>query len=175
VDIRVLAATNKDLEREIKAGAFREDLFYRLNVVNIHLPPLRDRGEDIMVIAKYLLNKFAEEFGSRVKGFSPNGVIAIKKFNWPGNIRQLENHLKKAVVLADKALLSPDDLDLTSDTLPPIMPLAQAKEEFQRSYINEVLARNNGNRTKTARDLGVDPRTIFRHLEREDELKRKGA
>jgi transcriptional regulator with GAF, ATPase, and Fis domain len=174
VDIRILAATNKTLEDEIKAGNFREDLYYRLNVVNIHLPPLRDRGEDIMVIAKYLLGKFAEEFGSKVRGFSPNGVIAIKKFNWPGNIRQLENHLKKAIVLSDKALLSPDDLDLTADALPPIMALAQAKEEFQRSYINEVLARNNGNRTKTARDLGVDPRTIFRHLEREDELKRKG-
>jgi transcriptional regulator with GAF, ATPase, and Fis domain len=175
VDIRVLAATNKELEREIKQGNFREDLYYRLNVVNVHLPPLRDRGEDIMVIAKYLLSKYGEEFNTKVRGFSPNAVIAIKKYNWPGNIRQLENHIKKAVVLGDKALLSPEDLDLTPDQLPPILPLAQAKEEFQRTYINEVLARNNGNRTKTARDLGVDPRTIFRHLEREEELKRKNS
>jgi len=171
VDIRVLAATNKELEMEIRRGTFREDLFYRLNVVNIHLPPLRDRGDDLMVIAKYLLNKFAEEFASKVRGLSPNAVIAIRKYNWPGNIRQLENHLKKGVVLADKALLGPEDLGLTPDELPPILPLAQAKEEYQRRYINEVLARNNGNRTKTARDLGVDPRTIFRHLEREDELR----
>ena len=175
VDIRVLAATNKDLDHEIKRGCFREDLYYRLNVVNIHLPPLRERGEDIMVIAKYLLSKFSEEFNAKVRGFSPNAAIGIKKYDWPGNIRQLENHIKKAVVLGDKSLLSPEDLDLTADQLPPILPLALAKEEFQRTYINEVLDRNNGNRTKTARDLGVDPRTIFRHLEREEELKRKNV
>ncbi|MCA9673329.1 MAG: sigma 54-interacting transcriptional regulator [Myxococcales bacterium] len=174
VDIRILAATNRDLEQEIRKANFREDLYYRLNVVNIHLPPLRARGEDIIVIAKYFLQKYSEEFGAKVKGFSPNATIALKKFDWPGNIRQLENHVKKAVVLADKASLSPEDLDITSDALPPILSLAAAKEEFQRTYINEVLARNNGNRTKTARDLGVDPRTIFRHLEREDELKAKG-
>ena len=173
VDIRILAATNKNLEQEIARGAFREDLFYRLNVVNIHLPPLQERGDDILVIAKYLLSKYTEEFNSKVRGFSPNAVIAIRKFNWPGNIRQLENHLKKATVLAEKALLSPEDLDLTADALPPILPLAQAKENFQRKYINEVLALNNGNRTKTARDLGVDPRTIFRHLEREDETRKR--
>ena len=174
VDIRILAATNRNLEQAIKSNEFREDLYYRLNVVNILLPPLRIRGDDVMVIAKYFLGKYAEEFGSKVRGFSPNAAIAIRKYDWPGNIRQLENHIKKAVVLGDKSLLSPEDLDLESDSLPPIVPLAQAKEDFQRDYINEVLARNNGNRTKTARDLGVDPRTIFRHLEREEEVKGKG-
>ena len=175
VDIRVLAATNKELEVEIRDGRFREDLYYRLNVVNIHLPPLRDREGDIQVIAKYFLAKFAEEYGIKVRGFSPNAVIAIRKYPWPGNIRQLENHIKKAVVLAEKALLGPEDLDLTSDVLPAIAALAQAKENFQRQYINEVLALNNGNRTKTARDLGVDPRTIFRHLEREEEIRVREA
>jgi transcriptional regulator with GAF, ATPase, and Fis domain len=168
VDIRVLTATNRTLEDEIKRGRFREDLYYRLNVVNIHLPPLRDRGEDVMVIAKYLLNRYAQEFGGMVKGYSPNAAIAIRKFAWPGNIRQLENHIKKACVLADKALLGPEDLGLTADVLPAILSLADAKEKFQREYINQILELNNGNRTKTARDLGVDPRTIFRHLEKED-------
>jgi len=167
VDIRVLTATNRTLDDEIKHGRFREDLYYRLNVVNIHLPPLRDRGEDINVIAKYLLNRYAQEFGGMVKGYSPNATIAIRKFPWPGNIRQLENHIKKACVLADKALLGPEDLGLTADVLPAILPLADAKEKFQREYINQVLELNNGNRTKTARDLGVDPRTVFRHLEKE--------
>jgi transcriptional regulator with GAF, ATPase, and Fis domain len=170
VDIRVIAATNRDLEAEIKAGRFREDLFYRLNVVNIHLPPLRERGDDVMVIAKYLLHRYAEELGAgTVKGFAPNAVVAIRKFGWPGNIRQLENHIKKACVLADKALLTAEDLGLTADVLPTILPLAEAKERFQRDYINQVLELNGGNRTKTARDLGVDPRTIFRHLEKEEE------
>jgi transcriptional regulator with GAF, ATPase, and Fis domain len=168
VDIRILAATHRNLEAEIKAGRFREDLYYRLNVVNLHLPALRERGEDIPVIAKFLLRRYSEEFGGRVKGFSPNALIAIRKYSWPGNIRQLENHLKKACVLAEKALLEPEDLGLTPETLPEILPLAEAKERFQRDYINQILELNNGNRTKTARDLGVDPRTIFRHLEKED-------
>jgi transcriptional regulator with GAF, ATPase, and Fis domain len=168
VDIRVLAATNRNLEHEIKQGNFREDLYYRLNVVNIHQPPLRDRGDDVLVIAKYLLNRYTAEFGGMVKGFSPNAVISIKKFGWPGNIRQLENHIKKACVLADKALLGPEDLGLTTDVMPAILSLADAKEKFQREYINQILELNNGNRTKTARDLGVDPRTIFRHLEKEE-------
>jgi DNA-binding NtrC family response regulator len=138
-------------------------------VVNIHLPPLRDRGEDIVLLAKYFLSKYTQEYNASARGFAPNAVIAMKKYEWSGNIRQLENHIKKAVILGDKALLGPEDLGLTSDVLAPTKPLAEAKEEFQRQYINEVLARNNGNRTKTARDLGVDPRTIFRHLERDGE------
>jgi len=168
VDIRVLAATNRNLENEIKQNRFREDLYYRLNVVNLHLPPLRERGDDVMVIAKYLLQRYAGEYGGTVKGFSPNAVIAVRKFGWPGNIRQLENHIKKACVLADKALLGAEDLGLSADVLPAILPLADAKDKFQREYINQILELNNGNRTKTARDLGVDPRTIFRHLEKED-------
>ena len=167
VDIRVVAATNRDLEEEIGRGNFREDLFYRLNVVNLHLPALRERGDDVVVLAKYLLSKHAEELGGRVKGFTPNALIALKKYDWPGNIRQLENRIKKALVLCDKTLIGPEDLDLFPEALNSIQTLAQAREDFQRRYILEVLERNNGNRTKTARDLGVDPRTIFRYLERE--------
>jgi transcriptional regulator with GAF, ATPase, and Fis domain len=166
VDIRVVAATNKILEDEVKKNTFREDLYYRLNVVTLKLPPLRERGDDVIVLGKFFLQKYSKEFGSKVKGFTPAATVAMKKYAWPGNIRELENRLKKAVVLADKPLLGADDLDLKPENLEPIMPLLQAKEEFQKRYINEVLARNNGNRTKTAKDLGVDPRTIFRHLEK---------
>jgi transcriptional regulator with GAF, ATPase, and Fis domain len=140
VDIRIVAATNRVLEDEIRAGRFREDLYYRLNVVNIFLPPLRERGDDVLILAKALLSKHAEE---------------------------LENRIKKALVLCEKSLLGPEDLDLTKDAESPILPLEKAKEEFQRKYVLEVLERNSGNRTQTARDLGVDPRTIFRYLERE--------
>ncbi len=167
VDIRVIAATNRNLEEEIRAGNFREDLYYRLNVVNLWLPPLRDRGDDVMIIAKTLLSKYAEELGSAVKGFSPAALASIRKYNWPGNIRQLENRIKKALVLCDQTLLSPEDLDLGASGESGIMPLEKAKEEFQRRYVLEALERNNGNRTQTARDLGVDPRTIFRYLEKE--------
>ena len=167
VDIRVLAATNRNLEDEIRKGTFREDLYYRLNVVNIPLPPLRERGDDVIVLARFLLQKYAQELGSAVKGFTPNALIAIRKYDWPGNVRQLENRIKKALVLCDKSLVGPEDLDLHPETLQTIVPLDKAKEDFQRRYILEVLERNNGNRTKTARDLGVDPRTIFRYLEKE--------
>jgi len=166
-DIRIIAATNRSLESMIKTGEFREDLYYRLNVVNLWLPPLRNRGDDVLIIAKVLLSKYAEEFGSKVKGFSPHAFAAIRKYPWPGNVRQLENRIKKALVLCDKPLIAPEDLDISEVESPSILPLEKAKEEFQRKYVHDVLERNNGNRTQTARDLGVDPRTIFRYLERD--------
>jgi transcriptional regulator with GAF, ATPase, and Fis domain len=166
-DIRVVAATHRNLDERIKSGEFREDLYYRLNVVNLHLPPVRERGDDVLVIAKFLLAKYTDEYGSKVKGFTPNALIAMRKYSWPGNVRQLENRIKKALVLCERSLIGPEDLDLFPEALEPIMSLTQAREDFQRRYILEVLERNNGNRTKTARDLGVDPRTIFRYLERE--------
>jgi transcriptional regulator with PAS, ATPase and Fis domain len=173
IDIRVVAATNKELEEEMKQGRFREDLFYRINVVHLHLPPLRERGEDAVMLAKWFLGRAIRELGSKVKGFSPQALVAVKRFRWPGNIRQLENRIKKAVVLAEKPLINPDDLELRPEQLEPILPLAQARDEWQKRYINEILDRNGGNRTKTAKDLGVDPRTIFRHLERM-EAERRG-
>jgi len=172
VDIRVVAATNKDLDEELKAGRFREDLYYRINVVHLHLPALRDRGEDAVTLAKWFLGRAVRELSSKVKGFSPQALVAIKRYRWPGNIRQLENRIKKAVVLAEKPLISPDDLELRPEQLEPILPLLEARDEWQKRYINEVLERNGGNRTKTAKDLGVDPRTIFRHLERMEAEKR---
>ncbi len=167
VDIRIVTATNRDLVEEIKAGRFREDLYYRLNVVAIDLPPLRERGEDVPLLARYFLTKYSQEFARKTKGFTPNAMTAMRHYHWPGNIREMENKLKRAVILTDKAVLSPKDLDLSEDILMPVLDLQAAKEEFQRRYINMVLARNDGNRTKTAKDLGVDPRTIFRHLEKE--------
>jgi transcriptional regulator with GAF, ATPase, and Fis domain len=174
VDIRVVAATHRSLEAEIQAGRFREDLYYRLDVITIGLPPLRERGDDVVVIARFFLQKYAREFGSRARSFTPAAVAALRRHAWPGNIRELENRVKKAVVLAERSVIAPEDLDLGPDSLSPVLPLAQAKEEFQKRYINEVLERNAGNRTKTAKDLGVDPRTIFRHLEKL-EAERRGV
>jgi transcriptional regulator with GAF, ATPase, and Fis domain len=167
VDIRIVSATNKDLEAEMNAGRFREDLYYRVNVVHLHLPPLRERGEDAPMLAKFFLARATRELSAKVKGFSRQALNAIRHFRWPGNIRQLENRIKKAVVLAEGPLITAEDLELRPEHLDPILPLAQALENFRNGYINDVLERNGGNRTKTAKDLGVDPRTVFRHLERE--------
>ncbi len=166
IDIRVIAATHRNLETEIREKRFREDLYYRLNVVHLILPPLRARGDDVILLAKYLLHKYADEYKRDVNGFTPNALSAIRKYAWPGNIRQLENRIKKAIVLCDRTLIGPEDLELLPDEVTPIRTLAEAKEEFQKRYVLEVLERNGGNRTKTAQDLGVDPRTIFRYLEK---------
>src|SRR5207302_2377441 len=123
--------------------------------------------------ARSVLARATRERGSRVEGFGNQALVASQRYRGPGNIRQLENRIKKAVVLADKPLITPDDLELRAEQLDPILPLAQARDEWQKRYINEVLDRNGGNRTKTAKDLGVDPRTIFRHLERM-EAERRG-
>jgi transcriptional regulator with GAF, ATPase, and Fis domain len=167
VDIRIVAATNRVLEDEIKAGRFREDLYYRLNVVNLYLPPLRERGDDVLIVAKALLSKHALELNGKVNGFTPAALAAIRRHEWRGNIRQLENRIRRGLVLCDRNLLGPEDLDLGAQSEGPILPLEKAKEEFQRRYVLEALERNGGNRTQTARDLGVDPRTIFRYLEKE--------
>lgn len=175
IDARVVAATNRDLQEEVKAGRFREDLYFRLNVIGILLPPLRERGDDVLLIARYLTGRYAKEYGRDIdptKALSASAANAMMRFGWPGNIRQLENHIKKALVLADGPQITAADLDLelpdgtaaTDDDA--VLPLADARDRWQREYINRVLALNGGNRTKTARDLGVDPRTIFRHLEK---------
>ncbi len=167
VDIRVVAATNLDLDRAVREGRFREDLFYRLNVVMLRLPPLRERGQDIPLIARYLIRKIAEELRLEMRPLSAATNAALLRYPWPGNIRQLENRLKKALVLADGPELTPGDLDLDGDDLEVVVTLADAKEHFAFSYIMESLERNGGNRTQTAKELGVDPRTIFRYLEKE--------
>ncbi len=169
VDIRVIAATHVDLERAVAEGDFREDLYYRLNVVQLRLPPLRKRGDDVVLIAKYLSASISEELGVPPRTLGPEAVAAMKRYHWPGNIRQLQNKLKKAIVLADASVLTPDDLDLMPELLEPILPLSEAKERFAFRYIMEALDRNEGNRTQTARELEVDPRTIFRYLEKRDE------
>ena len=163
VDVRVISATHKNLEQAIAEGRFREDLFYRLNIFPLQLPALADRREDIPMLVAH----FLKQSGTKLR-FDASALRALCQHNWPGNIREMENRLKKAIVLTDGNFIGPDDLGLSADELPAILPLTQAKERFQRDYINEVLALNNGNRTKTARDLGVDPRTIFRHLEKEE-------
>jgi transcriptional regulator with PAS, ATPase and Fis domain len=169
VNIRIVAATNRDLDEEVRQGTFREDLFYRLNVVQLRLPPLRLRGEDVAVIGQYLIHKISDELGVPPKDFGPEALQAIKRYEWPGNIRQLENRIKKALVLSDGAQLTANDLDLPQEVLQATLPLAEAKEQFAYRYIMESLERNGGNRTQTARELGVDPRTIFRYLERDVE------
>ncbi len=168
IDIRVLAATNKVPADLIKDGLFREDLYYRLNEVAVNLPPLRDRGDDIVLLSQYFLRKYRDQYGGRAKGFTNQGLVALKSFCWPGNVRELENRVKRGVIMSDRALLNPADLNLNEDAKRHIVPLSDAQEEFKIDYIRQVLEMNNWNKAQTARDLGVDARTIFRYIEKFD-------
>jgi len=174
VNVRLVAATNADLKEMVETKQFRKDLFYRLSVVNIQLTPLRERPGDIPLLMDHFQKEFSERNRKEVRGFSRTARQALMTYDWPGNIRQLENRIKKAIVLADKTLIGPDDLDLGGNQQRAVIPLTQAREDFTRSYILEVLERNGGNRTRTARDLGVDPRTVFRYLEREPDAPEPG-
>ncbi len=166
VDIRIIAATNKDLERAVDEGEFREDLFYRLNVIMLHLPPLKMRGDDVVLIAKYYIREICDDLDVGQKELTDDALRALKRYEWPGNVRQLENRLKKAILLSDRSVIDADDLGLTAEMLEPIRPLSEAKERFAYRYVLEALDRNDGNRTQTADELEVDPRTIFRYLEK---------
>jgi len=167
VDIRVVAATNRNLAEEVKAGRFREDLYYRLNVVRLYQAPLRERGEDVVLLARYLLKRHGDEMGVRVSGFSDDALRAMQLHRWAGNIRELENRIKKAVIFCDTGTISAADLELDAVVEGTVEPLAEAKETFARTYVHRILALNGGNRTLAAKDLGVDVRTIFRYIERE--------
>ncbi|MEM1009320.1 MAG: helix-turn-helix domain-containing protein, partial [Myxococcota bacterium] len=142
-------------------------------VINIHLPPLRTRGEDLVLLAKYFLHQFAQQYDALGKQFAAETLSAIKQYPWPGNIRELRNRVQKALILSERSQISMEDLDIPSSALTPILSLADAKERFQSQYINQILDLHAGNRTQTAKALGVDPRTIFRHLEKEQEKERQ--
>ena len=150
------------------AARFREDLYYRLNVVNLWLPPLRERGDDVLIIAKVLLSKYADELGSAVQGLHARRRSRPSR-STPGPATSASSRTasRRRWCSATRRCSRPTTSTSAHDAESAILPLEKAKEEFQRKYVLEVLERNNGNRTQTARDLGVDPRTIFRYLERE--------
>lgn len=168
IDIRVVAASNRDLQEEVRAGNFREDLYYRLNVMELTLPPLRERGDDVLLIAQFLLDRYVEDYKSPRRRFGADAKQALLRYTWPGNIRQLENHIKKAVVLAEDTTLRPEDLSLENVEKRSIEPLQNARDAWQRAYVQNAIELCDGNRTQAAKELGVDPRTIYRYL-REDE------
>ena len=167
VDARVIAATNMDLKRAMREGKFREDLYYRLGVVVIQIPPLRDRGEDVLVLAKSLLDRYGGETGKKIAGFERAAIEAIKSYGWPGNVRELENRIKRAVIMAESKRMTPADLELDS----PYEKyhgkgLREAREALEREIIERALARNKGNVTRTAAELGVSRPTLYELIER---------
>lgn len=165
IDVRILASTNKDLPDLVKKGLFREDLYYRLNVVNIHLPPLREREGDILLLTEYFANKFARETRRPVPQFSPNAIKVFKKYKWPGNVRELENVIYRLVVINDKPIIDVPELRTLMGAPMPALSLKQRTlAAMEVEYIRQVLASVENNKTKAAKILGIDRKTLREKL-----------
>jgi DNA-binding NtrC family response regulator len=170
IDVRFLAATNRDLRKAVEEGRFREDLYFRLDVVTMNVPPLRDRPEDVPLLAQHFLEKYAAGTRKVVRGFARETLALLERHAWPGNVRELEHAVERAVALASSELLLPDDFPpglrepgLRGLTLPrPHMTL----DEVKRWYIERILAETGGNKLRAADLLGVDRRTLYRNLGR---------
>jgi len=173
-DVRIIAATNKDIEKEVEEGRFRADLYYRLNVLPIYIPPLRERREDIPLLADFFLKRFNREIKKQISGFSPEAMDLLLSFAWPGNVRELENAIERAVVTAQADLLTPEAFILAVH--------AQAREDqyagkqlkeavnvFKKHFIRQSLEMNRWNQTRTAKLLGIQ-RTYLSRLVKELEI-----
>lgn len=165
-DFRVIAATNKDLKKEVEQGRFREDLYYRLNVVNIELPPLRERPEDIPLLAGHFLKKYSRENNKDIKGFTPEAMQLLTAYNWPGNVRQLENIIESAVVLTQSDMIGVADLPAelkdesrqfksAVDMLPDNINLSESLEKIEAALIKRALVKSNFVQVKAAKMLGI--------------------
>ena len=169
VDVRLIAATNKNLEEEVKQGRFREDLYYRLSVIPIHLPPLRQRKDDIPLLAEYFLKNFSEKVGKKIHAIAPRTMALLQAYHWPGNIRELENVLERAVIVAPEDTLLPEHLPSRFEGVKDLF--AEVVEQgnlsladVERLYLLNVLKRLGGNRVKAARELGISKATLWRKL-----------
>jgi transcriptional regulator with PAS, ATPase and Fis domain len=168
-DARVIAATNRDLEEEVKAGRFREDLFYRINVIRLHLPPLRERQEDIPLLTEQFIRLFNSRRKNPIQGVSPEVYQAFLSYGWPGNIRELENVIERAFILCRSSVITPDLLP--PELAPPgpprdISSLQKVSERAEASLLRDVLERNGGDKVKAARELGIHKSTLYRKLKR---------
>jgi len=167
VDSRVIAATNTDLEQGIREGRFREDLYYRLGVVVISLPPLRDREGDIPLLANTLLQRYVAEDKKRITGFTPQALQALESHGWPGNVRELENRVKRAVIMAEGPIVTDEDLELTSPHAKyEGLGLREAREALERDLILRSLSRNKGNISKAAAELNISRPTLYELMEK---------
>jgi two-component system, NtrC family, response regulator AtoC len=175
IDVRVIAATNRDLKKAIEEGTFREDLYYRLNVVPVTLPPLRQRREDIPLLVEHFIAKYNREFTRKVKGFSAGATAALYQYDWPGNVRELENVIERAVALAQGETISLRELpleisilggDVIEDIQKAGLTLREARSHFERQYILNILERVQWNQTEAARVLGLHRNTLAWKLQR---------
>jgi DNA-binding NtrC family response regulator len=169
VDIRLIAATNKDLEEQIRKGLFREDLYYRLNVIEVKIPPLRERGEDIRVLTRHFIDKYCRENNRKAAAISEEAMEVLMGYHWPGNIRELRNVIERAVVLSGSGDISVAELPervRSHDGTRPVRTLKDRVDYFEETVIRETLQTNDWNKEETARQLGVDLATLYRKIKK---------
>ncbi|MGD8175208.1 PEP-CTERM-box response regulator transcription factor [Marinimicrobium sp. ARAG 43.8] len=168
VDVRVICATNKDLQQMVDDGSFREDLFYRISEVTIRIPPLRQRQGDNVLLARHFMLKFAKEHKQKIKGFTPDAVEAIESYSWPGNIREMENKIKRAVIMADGKHITRDDLDLVIDGNDLSFNLRQVRQEAEKHAILRAVAMTDNNISAAAKLLGITRPTFYDLIKKHD-------
>lgn len=161
VDVRIIAVSNTDLESQVRQGDFREDLFYRLNVVPLKVPPLRDRPEDIMALAKVYLGMYSKEIDRSIRGYTDDALDAMMTYVWPGNIREMQNRIRRAVIVAPNGHLTSDDLGLHTSETEGLTSLQKAREDAEIRIIRMALTRNNNNISKTAKTLQISRPTLY--------------
>jgi two-component system NtrC family response regulator len=167
IDVRVIAATNTDLKNATSQGKFREDLYYRLAVVTINLPPLRERPDDVRLLAQAFLQRFAAENGKENLVFQPDALRALVRYNWPGNVRELENRVKRAVIMADGRRLTVQDLELSQGSgAGATITLKEARENLEREMIQQTLQRHSGKISSAATELGISRPTLYELMEK---------
>ncbi|RKX76059.1 MAG: sigma-54-dependent Fis family transcriptional regulator, partial [Spirochaetes bacterium] len=164
VDARIISATNKDLETKVNEGAFREDLFYRLNVVRIDVPPLRERADDIPVLTGHIVAKLNRKMGKTIKGISPNALKKLISYEFPGNIRELENIMERAFIFSDSEIIEEKDIDIRKEGKSDETVKPGSLKSLEKQRIIEALHRWEGNRTKAASELGITRRTIINKI-----------
>ncbi|PLX08866.1 MAG: sigma-54-dependent Fis family transcriptional regulator, partial [Marinilabiliales bacterium] len=168
-DVRLICATNADIHQEVNEGNFRQDLLYRINTVEIHLPPLRDRIADIPVLAEFFLKKFQKKYGKKIKGISGDTLTKLKEYTWPGNVRELQHSIERAIIMSDSDMLQPEDFFFSSkggSSSGDIEFDTYNLDEIERRIIDKVMMRHNGNISHAAKDLGLTRTSLYRRLEK---------
>jgi len=166
VDVRVIAATNRELTSLVKEGKFREDLYYRLNVINITVPPLRERKEDVPELASYFLRKYSRKLSKSLSAFTPDAMEVLLRYNWPGNVRELENVIERSVILCDSKEVGREDLSVPSDIVTKEGTLNLSLDEMEKDHIARILREVDGNQSRASQILGIDRKTLYLKLKK---------
>ena len=166
IDIRLICATNKNLENMVHEGLFREDLLYRVNTIQIELPPLRERGNDIIILAEFFLKNYAFKYNKPGLKINQQAHDKLLKYSWPGNIRELQHTIEKAVILSETSILKPEDLNLRQSSYPGSNNTYNTLEEMEKLMIQQALENNSGNFTAAAEQLGITRQTLYNRIKK---------